>query len=401
MAPHSAAGKSCTKTAAALRLWAVGPTPGSPAEGDDLRIAFMGDGSLGHVRRWAGYFHERGHDVLLLSFEDVEGCPFPSIHFKMRLPTKLAGYLSGLPLVRRTLADFRPDLLNTLYVSGYGLLGSLSGVRPFVVSALGSDLLVDYPSSAIHRFQIRRALSRADLVTTDAEVLSEAALRAGAPRERILKIFFGIDETIFHTGLREDRHTGGNPAALTIVSTRNLYDIYNLDLLIDASPVISEEIDARFIVCGEGPLRERLEDKASRLGMKERFTFTGRLDPSSIAALLRKADVYVSTSRSDSTSVSLLEAMACGASPVVTDIPANREWIEDGVNGRLFPADSTEKLARAVLAATDPGSMERCAKINAGLIMEKGLWKPNMERIERAFAGLVSEKGHGFTGKPA
>jgi len=399
MAPRGAAGKSCTKTAAALRLWTVGPTPGSPAEGDDLRIAFMGDGSLGHIRRWAGYFHERGHDVLLLSFEDVEGCPFPSIHFPMRLPTKLAGYLSGLPLVRRALADFRPDLLNALYVSGYGLLGSLSGVRPFVVSALGSDLLVDYPSSAIHRIQIRRALSRADLVTTDAEVLSEAALRAGAPRERILKIFFGIDETIFHTGLREDRPAGGKPAAITIVSTRNLYDIYNLDLLIDASPVISEGIDARFIVCGGGPLRERLEDKASRLGMKERFTFTGRLDPSSIAALLRKADVYVSTSRSDSTSVSLLEAMACGASPVVTDIPANREWIEDGVNGRLFPADSPEKLARAVLAAADPGSMERFAKINAGIIKEKGLWKPNMGRIERAFAGLVTEKARGITGK--
>jgi glycosyltransferase involved in cell wall biosynthesis len=380
---------------------AVGPAPGSPAEGDDLRIAFMGDGSLGHVRRWGGYFHERGHDVLLLSFEDVEGIPFPSIRFPMRLPTKLAGYLSALPLVRKTLGDFRPDLLNALYVSGYGLLGSLSGVRPFIVSALGSDLLVDYPSSAIHRLQIRRALGRADLVTTDAEVLSEAASLAGAPRGRILKIFFGIDETIFHPGPGKDRPAGGKTASLTIVSTRNLYDIYNLDLLIDASPLISEGIDARFIVCGKGPLRERLEEKVSRLGMTERFTFAGRLDPTSIAALLRKADVYVSTSRSDSTSVSLLEAMACGAFPVVTDIPANREWIEDGVNGRLFPADSPEELARAVLAAADPGSIERCVKINAGLIMEKGLWKPNMERIESAFIRLVSEKGRGSTGKSA
>ncbi len=359
-----------------------------------MRIAFIGDGSLGHVRRWAGYFHQRGHEVLLISFEDVEGCPFPAVHIPRLLPTKLAGYLAALPLVRKKLGDFRPELLNALYVPGYGLLGSLSGFRPLVISALGSDLLVDYPARAVHRIQIRRALRSADLVTTDADILSDAAARAGSSRDRILKIFFGIDENVFYPGDPNDRHTGSRSSGLTIVSTRNLHDIYNPVLLIDAAPIIAAKSEARFVVCGDGPLRRRLEDRTSRLGMTERFVFTGRLDPAGIAERLRSADVYVSTSRSDSTSVSLLEAMACGAMPVVTDIPANREWISDGINGRLFRADSPEELAGAVLsAATDPESIERFGKRNHDTIMEKGLWKTNMERFETACLNLVSGKG--------
>lgn len=358
-----------------------------------MRIAFLGDGSLNHVRRWAGFFAERGHDVLLISFEDTGGCPFPAIRLKKHLPTKLFGYLSALPAVRNELAAFSPNLVNALYVGGYGLIGVLSGFHPVVVSAIGSDLLVDYRKNPVHRVQINHTLRRADLVTTDADVLTRTAVSAGAPRERIIKAYFGIDDTIFHPST--DPHT--RPHEKTgiphIVSTRNLYRVYNIDLLLDEAPAILERTDARFIICGDGPERARLEGKASTLGINASFIFRGQLSPAEVAGELRSAAVYVSTSISDSTSVSLLEAMACGAPPVVTDLEANREWITDGENGLLVPADSPGALAEAVTRTiADSAFALEVRKNNFEVIKDRGLWNPNMEAVEMAFKELIGQQ---------
>ncbi|MBN1164886.1 MAG: glycosyltransferase [Candidatus Krumholzibacteriota bacterium] len=351
-----------------------------------MRIAFLGDGSLPHIRRWAGYFHRRGHQVLLLSFEDTSGCPFPCHQLSKSLPTQLAGYLAALPLLKKKLKTFRPELVNALYAGGYGLLGALCGHRPLIISALGSDLLVDYPSSILHRKQIEYALRNADLVTADADILVDAARAAGVSADRILKIYFGIDENIFHPppGPRDP----GGPAQ--IISTRNLYALYNLDLLIDAAPLILSGGKAHFIICGEGPERGRLQKKVSSMKLTDRFSFQGRLGEEEIAGQLQRASVYVSTSFSDSTSVSLLEAMACGVPPVVTDSGANREWIDPEKNGLLVPVDSPSRLAEAVRRIiAEPALAEKIRENNYQVIRERGLWKSNLERAEERFIRLV------------
>jgi len=351
-----------------------------------VRIAFIGDGSLNHVRRWAGWFAGRGHDVLLLSFEDVDGCGVPARRLRKRLPTKLAGYLAALGPLRREIARFEPDVVNALYVTGYGFVGVLAGRRPVVVSALGSDLLVDYPASAVHRAQVRFALSRADLVTTDADVLSAAAREAGAHADRILKAYFGIDETLFHPG---DAVRDSDPPL--VVSTRNLHPVYDLDTLLGAAPAINGA-GARIILCGDGPERGRLEERAAREGLDA--VFAGRQAPEAIAALLRRAAVYVSTARSDSTSVSLIEAMACGAVPVVTGIEANREWIDDGRGGRLVPPGDSAALAGAVADVLGDDAFAAAARErNRRIVEERGRFEDNMRRVEEAFLGLAGEDG--------
>ncbi|UCF06452.1 MAG: glycosyltransferase family 4 protein [bacterium] len=355
-----------------------------------MRIAFLGDGSLDHIRRWVGYFADQGHEVLLVSFERTDDCPFPARRLHKRLPTKLLGYLGALPAVRRELAAFGPDLVNALNVTGYGLIGAMSGIRPLAVTALGSDLLVDYPSHAIHRMQARYTLTRADLVTTDADILARIVSSTGVESERILTIYFGVDERIFHP-TASDHHGKEGIRPVTIISTRNHYPIYNLDLLVEAAPLILEQEEARFILCGDGPMHAHLERKVDRWGLGERFTFTGMLNPADLAARLREADLYVSTSRSDSTSVSLLEAMASGIPPVVTDIPANREWIEDGVNGLLFESDDREELARAIVTMIRDDSLARSShKRNLEIITNRGRWRPNLERLETAFRRLTT-----------
>jgi glycosyltransferase involved in cell wall biosynthesis len=359
-----------------------------------MRIAFLGDASLDHVRRWAGYFDGRGHDTLLLSFEEPGDCSVPCRRLKAALPTKLLGYTSALGSVKSELEFFRPDIVNALYAGGYGFVAALSGFRPLVVTALGSDLLVDYPSSIIHRFQIDYAVRKAELVTTDADVLTDILVRAGVPPVKILKVYFGIVETVFYppAGAPAPEQRPGS----RIVSTRNLHPVYDVGCLIEALPFLLEHLDTRIAICGDGPERNSLERRISELGLEDRIDFKGRLGAEELATELRSADLYVSTSRSDSTSVSLLEAMACGLPPVVTDIPANREWITDGENGLLFRPGDPESLAGALRRMLEDVALaSRARGLNLELVHEKGLWTRNMETVERAFARIAENPVEG------
>ncbi len=354
-----------------------------------MRIAILGDGSLTHIKRWGGFFKAQGHEVLLFSFEKAENSPVPVIQLRKYLPTNLLGYLSSLRLLKEELSKFRPDIVNSLYVSGYGLLGALCGFRPLAVSALGSDLLVDYKKHFLHKVQIKYALRKADLITADSEDLSRIAIEAGASKQNTLKIYFGIDDNVFYPSSETGEAQGKNDATL-IISTRNHYNIYNLDLLIDAAPYILKEINAHFIICGDGPERENLRNKTEKLGVGENFSFKGKLNPEELSRELRKSDIYISTSLSDSTSVSLLEAMASGLTPIVTDLEGNREWIIEGENGLIIPANDPVKLAESVIkAAGNKPFLEKAGNINVRIILDRGLWEANMKRVEKAMATLI------------
>ncbi|MCP4546882.1 MAG: glycosyltransferase family 4 protein [bacterium] len=348
-----------------------------------MRIAFLGDASLGHVQRWVSFFNERGHEVLLLSYEDTDACAFSTIRLQGHSGFKTLNVLLDLPGIRRHLAAFKPDVVNGLYAGAYGLTAVLSSY-PSVVSALGSDLLVDYANSRVHRTLTGYSLRNANLVTTDAQLLSDIAIAAGARSEVVLTAYFGIDDTLFHPP--EPPRAGVEPI---LISTRNLYRLYRVDVLIEALALVRRKYPAQAVICGDGPERAALEAQAASLDVAEACTFMGRQTPEEIADLLRSSGIYVSTSSSDSTSVSLLEAMGTGLPPVVSDIPANREWLLEGENGLYFPVGDAATLAACVeRLLTDIELAAAQRERNLEIIRARGLWSRNMEQVEAAFRAL-------------
>jgi glycosyltransferase involved in cell wall biosynthesis len=117
------------------------------------------------------------------------------------------------------------------------------------------------------------------------------------------------------------------------------------------------------------------------------------VDHVKIPVLLREHNLYLSSALSDTTSVSLLEAMACGLFPVVTNIPANREWISDGVNGSLFSPSDPADLARVVVEAWKQARLRKSAQQhNLALVAEKANWRDNMAQVKELFERLIKEK---------
>ena len=105
-----------------------------------MKLVILAAGNSIHTARWVNALTQRGIDVFLLSaqaftesFHDQVRCirlPFSAPH----------GYLMNVPAVRRWCSRIKPDLMHAHYASGYGTLGRLAGIRPFVLSVWGSDV---------------------------------------------------------------------------------------------------------------------------------------------------------------------------------------------------------------------------------------------------------------------
>ena len=350
-----------------------------------MKIATLGNASVIHIQRWVEHFRARGHHVRLWSLEpgppELDVWPLPP-------PTTLPSlrYLTAAPALARGLEEFGPDLVDAHFVPNYGLMAAIVNRHPFSVTAWGSDLLAADQRVGLRRARARFVLRRADLVLADAENLAHAARELGAPASRVRCIPWGISLDRF-------RATGERKRG-AILSTRMHEPVYDLATLIEAAAIVlPRHPELELTIAGDGSLRGELEAMAAAKLPAGRFRFLGRLQPETLAEWLARSDLYLSTSLSDSTSLSLLEAMASGAVPVVSDIEGNREWVRDGDGARLFAPGDAPSVARAIEAAmADDGWRESARKRNRGVVEARGDWTRNMGRIEGLFRDLAASR---------
>ena len=349
-----------------------------------MRLAFLADASLPHTLRWVNHFAARGHECLLMSVERGTGyaCRVADLPARGSLPRFLR-YTLAVRQVQALLRDFRPAVVNAHFLPNYGWLAARAGCRPLVLTTLGSDILLVPQRSPLHAWRTRYVLSRSDAVTADAAMLAAALGAFGVPATKILTVPFGIEASRFAAPAEK-------PAGpLVVLSTRRLEPVYDVATLLRACARLEprERASLSWRVAGSGSQEPALRAQAAALPV----TFLGWLDAAALDRELGGAHLYVSTSLSDSTSVSLLEAMAAGCLPVVSDLPANREWITDGDNGLLFPVGDDAALAACLRrAAGDAGWRAQAARRNRELVAARATWETNMEAVEALFTRLAS-----------
>jgi len=257
---------------------------------------------------------------------------------------------ASLRSLQRLLTSHRFDLVFAYYLSSYGLLASFALPGRYVAVAAGSDI---FPTRlrSFRTWASSRSLRHAAFAVAWTSPMAERMTALGARRDRLLVCPRGIDLEIF----RPDSAIPANGGLLRIVSTRRLRPLFRIDVLIEAVAELKRSgVPVRLEVLGGGSERNRLERMVQRLDLQPSVFFLGHLSPARVAERLRDADVIVSLSESDGLSTSLVEAMACGVFPIVSDIPANRELVRHGRNGLLVRGDRAEEVANSLrLAMTD------------------------------------------------
>jgi len=354
-----------------------------------MRIALLSDGRNVHTARWAGYFKEQGDEVLLITLEPPRPMPVPVRRLGTGLPPGAVACTLAAPAAARVLGRFDPDLVSAHFVPNYGWLAWLAGRRPWALSAWGSDVLVNPHRSAFHRWRARRVLRAADLVISDAAMLSEAIVALAGEGVAPLTVPMGVDRAFFDAGAEPA------PREPVILHDRNLEPVYDVaTVLRGAAGFLRVFPDWRLRLAGDGEQRASLERLAGELEIAGRVDWLGRVPRERLARELRRASLYLSASLSDSTSVSLLEAMALGAYPVLSDIPANREWIPAPPRACYFPPGRPEDLTRALLEAVAlPGTERRAAgEANRRRVAEAAIWEDNMATVRAAFAELAGAR---------
>lgn len=364
-----------------------------------MKICFLAAANTIHSYRWIKFFADRGHEVHWISFvpsdfEPLKGAAFHEVSFS---GPKWMGMINAALKVRGLIKDIAPDILHAHYVGTYGLAAALSGFRPLVVTAWGSDILFA-GKSKIKGPLVKYALRRADLITCDAHHMVDAMVGLGADAEKIKIIYFGIDTERFSPGARDDALRAGLGVfdLPMVISLRNLEPVYDVESLIRAAPSVLKDFpDAKFVIGGRGSQEETLRGLAESLGLSESVRFIGRYRNEDLPGYLRSADVYVSTSLSDAgIAASTAEAMACGTAVVITDSGENGKWVEDGENGLLVPVKKPGPLAEGIKRLLGDSALRaRLGGAGRKTIAERNDYHREMGKMERLYAECVKGEG--------
>jgi len=367
------------------------------------------------IKKMATLLKDEGYHISVLTpkiykgshyFEEQDGIKVYRFPFfardKLLIEHKKIPYLrmvlyciTGFFLTLYAMFKNKCNVIHVHWAIPTGLIGSWVGSflkKPFIVTIHGSDMRMVLESSGFLRKIFVYVCHHANHLNCVSNVQKKDLEQLGITNEKISVIPMGVDESFLEMG--KSRKIELNKGSFIILSNRNLLPLYNVSLLVRAIPyVLKEEPKTKFIIAGDGSEKRNLESEVEQLNVSSSVQFLGRVPHQEMPHLLGQSDIYVSTSPHDGTSVSLLEAMASGAFPIVTDIPSNREWISPGQNGFLVPVNEEKILAEKILKAIrNQDLIERSRDKNFCLIKEKALWPVTIARTKEIYRIVLDSK---------
>jgi len=307
------------------------------------------------------------------------------------------------PLLIHELEDFlarvQPDLVHAGPIQSPAYLTAMAGYHPLVTMSWGSDLLVEADSSAWMKRATKKTLGATDILLGDCRAVRDRAVSDfGFPAERIVTFPWGIDLDHFSSTSPELRNSGmelrrklGWEDNFVLLSTRTWEPIYGVDVVVRGFVLaVRSNPDLRLILLGDGSQSALIRRILSEGQVKDKVYFGGHVSNRELPAYYHAADLYLSASHSDGSSVSLMEALASGLPAIVSDIPGNREWIKPGREGWLFADGNAQELAQTVLLTSSIsdglGDMVKSAR---RLAEQRADWKKNFQQLLRAYEMAV------------
>ncbi|HLE98704.1 MAG TPA: glycosyltransferase family 4 protein, partial [Gaiellaceae bacterium] len=279
--------------------------------------------------------------------------------------------LRGLLRLRRFLARSPYAIVHT-HTTKPGIVGTLAARRAGVPAVMHTVHLFPFHEEtgrlvtgayvAIERLAARWC----DRIVTVSESQRDWALRTGIGRPgQVVAIPNGVPaDRAKPRRSREDVRAalGLRDHELMILSTGRLAEQKGLEYLIRAAALLRNDLqDARILLAGDGPLRDKLAKLVSSLELDDRVVLLGRR--SDVGDLLVASDLVVLPSLWEGLSISLLEAMAAGRPVITTSIASNREVTNDGEAAVLVPPKDVVSLAAAIRSlAADPTRQQELAK---------------------------------------
>lgn len=267
--------------------------------------------------------------------------------------------LFSLPRLIRYLRRTRPDaLLSALdHANLVAILARrVAGAPARLVVAVHNTMSLATKHAPTLRGQAIPALARwlypaADRVVAVSRGVAEDITRLYCLPETQVRVIYNpvatpellhkVSDPVSHPWFEQDMPP-------VILGVGRLTEPKDFPTLLRAFALVRQRVDARLMILGEGEERATLEQLASELKLQEYVALPGFVE--NPYAYMRRAALFVLSSRWEGLPTVLIEAMACGTPVVATDCPSGpREILEDGKWGRLVPVGNAEALAEAIV----------------------------------------------------
>jgi glycosyltransferase involved in cell wall biosynthesis len=342
------------------------------------KYLILADGKSPHTLKWVKEL-VKFYDLSLVSLNGISEGLFQYIQkeniYIVNESVDVSGGNSKLLLkyfdIKKIVEKLEPKFINAHYLSSYGVIAAfIKRSNPnlkLIQSTWGSDILVTPYENSIKRKIAAFGLAQADLITSDSYFMSDKIIELSA-NENIETFAFGLDQIDMNGENEKDENL--------LFSNRALSENYNIDTIIKWFAGLKND-KLRLVIANDGNLKNELQNLAKRLGVLEQISFVGFLSKKEQDDLYKKAAYYISVPSSDSTAVSLLEAMSFGCYPIVSNLPANREWIIDECNGSFF----SEDLAL-------PKRDENIQNINKNIINKKAIFSKSIKNYVKRLENL-------------
>jgi glycosyltransferase involved in cell wall biosynthesis len=363
-----------------------------------VKIIYFSLGYTTHDHRFLKSISEGGHEVFYVRLENIarpvedRAIP-PNIHQVIWKGGREPFRWSNLPKLtldfRRLTREIKPDLIHAGPIQTCAFIAILSGFRPVLTMSWGFDLMEDVHKNWWMERISNYVLSNSTYFTSDANITRDKAVAHGMNPNRTIVFPWGVDLQHF----QPKPSTVHRPSSTVLFCNRSWEPRYGVDVLAKAFvKVAASRPEVSLMLLNGGSQSAAIRQILQSGGVLERVYFGGQVSQTDLPNWYHRADLYISPSHVDGSSVSLMEALACGLPCLVSDIPANKEWVSEGENGWLFEDGNADMLAEKILCAIkDRKSLAKIGNASRAIAEERADWKKNAMKLMQTYETILKK----------
>jgi glycosyltransferase involved in cell wall biosynthesis len=310
--------------------------------------------------------------------------------------------LRAARILQKHLTQLRPDVVHT-HSAKAGILGRSVAWKlkiPCVVHTVHGAPFHPYQAWPVRKlYQIceRWAARRCHRLISVADAMTDLLVEAKiAERSKFVTIYSGMDIEPFlnadQNRLQLRKDLGIRPEDIVVGKIARLFHLKGHQyLLACAQRVVQADPRIRFLLVGDGILRESLEKEIASMGLKNHFIFTGLVPPHEIPDLIGAMDMLMHVSLREGLARALPQALLAGKPVISYDIDGAKEVVIEDQTGILLPPKSTQPLGDAILKlANDADLRTRLGLQGRLLCQERFGHQPMTKQIRRLYQQILS-----------
>lgn len=369
-----------------------------------MKILYIGEGNSYHLQKRLAYILSNcpGNEIYLISENSSGVSGVKEKIIKPILDFPIVRFFEKYFIFKSFIKNIKPDIIHIIGAHPLNLLPVFTGFHPVLISCWGGDVLREQGArgNIFYEAIFNRAIAESDAVICVSQNLKNEVDRVAPGKTTVLS--FGVDTTVFYkrSNIADLRiKYGFSQKDKIIFSPRGLGKVYNIENILKAFSLIKNNMENVRLVLNatsrnenEERVLENIRSLADRLGIASDIVYKSRITDCEMAEFFSISDMVVSFALSDGMPVSILEAMACEAPVICSDIPSLHEIMEENINTYFVPKDSPELLADKIIKLiNDKDKKEFFIKNNVDMITRRFKLQNEIDQLLRTYKSLLGK----------